>query len=171
MTILAVFTTMEEEAEQPMRRPNTFYFATACGNAVLLLGLILSTGSLAQTTANSTCLSYEPSVVKLTGTLVSKTYPGPPNYNDIRRGDGAETSWFVNLTEPVCVNEDSKQPDLNPARKGVHTVQLTLSGEQYKKYKMLMGRKVVGTGTLFGEHTGHHYTPVLLTVSTLAAAE
>jgi hypothetical protein len=117
------------------------------------------------------CLLYEPSAVKVAGTLVSKTYPGPPNYNDIRRGDGAKTSWFVNLTEPVCVNEDSEQPDLNPARKNVRTIQLVMSNEQYKKYKRLMGRKVVGIGTLFGEHTGHHHTPVFLTVSTLAESD
>ncbi len=30
-----------------------------------------------------------------------------------------------------------------------------------------VGKKVLATGTLFGEHAGHHHTPVLLTVHTL----
>jgi hypothetical protein len=30
---------------------------------------------------------------------------------------------------------------------------------------------IFATGTLFGEHTAHHRTPVLLTVHTMAAAK
>jgi hypothetical protein len=117
------------------------------------------------------CLLYGPSVVKLTGTLVRKTFPGPPEYKSIRDGDRSETSWFLDLNTPVCVNQDKAQPDLNPGRNDVRTVQLVVSAESYKKYKILVGQRVITTGTLFGEHTGHHHTPVLLTVRSLAKAE
>ena len=43
------------------------------------------------------CRSYEPAVVALHGTLVRKTFAGPPNYHDIRKGDEAETYWLLNL--------------------------------------------------------------------------
>jgi Domain of unknown function (DUF4431) len=73
--------------------------------------------------------------------------------------------------QPVCVNEDKTQPDLNPAHENVRNIQLVVPAEFYMKYKSLIGQRVVVSGTLFGEITGHHHTPVLLTVSTLAKAE
>src|SRR5262245_14381421 len=71
--------------------------------------------------ASSHCLSYEPSVVKLTGTLVRKTFPGPPNYEDISRGDRPETYWLLVLSRPACVDADKAQPDLNPAHDDIRT--------------------------------------------------
>jgi len=118
----------------------------------------------AQTKSGQACLSYEPTVVKLQGTLARKTYPGPPNYEDVRKGDRPESSWFVVLSHPVCVDEDKESPDLNPAHQNIRSVQLVLTQEAYKKYKGLIGKRVIATGTLFGEHTGHHHTPVLLIV-------
>lgn len=97
-----------------------------------------------------------------------KTYPGPPNYASVAHGDRPETYWFLSLSAPVCVDEDKLDPLLNPAQENIRTVQLVLDPEMYKKYKTLVGKQTVATGTLFGEHTGHHHTPVLLTVSSLA---
>jgi hypothetical protein len=82
-----------------------------------------------------------------------------------------ETEWLLDLSRAVCVDEDKAEPDLNPAQKDVRRVQLVLDGTAYKTHKDLVGKQVVATGTLFGRHTGHHHTPVLLTVSTLAKAE
>ena|SRR5258708_25691079 len=113
------------------------------------------------------CLSYKPVVVVLRGILIRKTFPGPPNYRSIRNGDTGETYWFVQLDRLICVNQDRPEPDLNPAQKSVRRVQLVLEPSAYKKYKTLLGKRVVLTGTLFGAHSGHHHTPVLLTVSTL----
>jgi hypothetical protein len=124
-----------------------------------------------QTKANqSTCLAYEPAVVNLTGTLVRKTLPGPREYEDIARGDRPETYWLLVLPRPACVDADQALPDLNPAHDHIRTIQLVVSAELYKKYKQLVGRRIVATGTLFGEHTAHHRTSVLLTVKTIAAA-
>src|SRR5258708_3891032 len=131
-------------------------------------GLLVGTdSSYGQTKPRPECLSYKPAVVTLTGTLVRETFPGPRNYESIRKGDKPETSWFLDLPMAVCVNEDRVEPDLNPAQKAVPEIQLVLQQEQYKQHKTLLGGKVVATGTLFGEHTGHHHAPVLLTVRTL----
>ena len=137
----------------------------------LLLFVDVATVFLGQSKSTSQCLSYEPSVVTLSGTLVRKTFPGPPNYENIQKGDSVETSWFVELAKPICVDEDRNAPDLNPARIDIHAVQLVLKPEMYEKYKSLVGKQVRVTGTLFGEYTGHHHTPVLLTVTTIAAVK
>lgn len=144
-----------------------------CAIAIVQILVFLSvvTPSHGQPIARSTCLSYEPSVVRLTGTLVRKTFPGPPNYADIHRGDKAEVYWSLILSRPVCVDQDNTQPDLNPAHKDIRELQLVIPAEFYTKYKSLVGQHVSISGTLFGEHTIHHRTSVLLTVKTLAKAD
>jgi hypothetical protein len=116
---------------------------------------------------SSDCLSYEPAVVTLRGTLVRKTFPGPPNYEDIRKGDRAEVFWLLDLDSPICVNEGKSEPGLNPEAKNIRRVQLVVEAETYKRYKGLVGKKVIATGTLFEGFNGHHHTPVLLMVMTL----
>jgi hypothetical protein len=140
---------------------------------LVLLLLLMSIATLFRGQAKpvSQCLAYEPSVVTLSGTLVRKTLPGPPNYESIQKGDRAETSWHVQLAKPVCVDEDKNDPRLNPAQKDIRSVQLVLTPEMYEKYKSLVGKQVRATGTLFGEHTGHHHTPVLLTIQTMTAGK
>ena len=139
-----------------------------------LIAFVLLTGansSLGQTASKSACLSYGPAIVTLSGTLVRKTFPGPPNYESVSKGDKPETALLLDLSKSVCVNEDKAEPDLNPKQTGVGQVQLVLQVRQYAHHKLLIGRRVIATGTLFGEHTGHHHTPILLTVRTLEAAE
>lgn len=138
---------------------------------LLFLLFAMMAACLGQSEIDKNCLSYEPSVVKLSGTLVRKTFPGPPEYKSIRDGDRPETSWFLNLKMPVCVDRDKAQPDLNPAQNDVRTVQLVVSAESYKKYESLVGQWIMVTGMLFGEHTGHHHAQVLLTIISLAKAE
>jgi Domain of unknown function (DUF4431) len=136
-----------------------------------LLILFSTTYAVGQTTTRVRCLSYEPSVVKVAGTLGRKTVPGPPNYESVSNGDRPETYWFVQLSRPVCVGEDEKEPDLYPAKKDVGSIQLVLTPDAYAACKELVGKRVVASGTLFGAITGHHHTPVLLTVRTLSAVK
>ena len=75
--------------------------------------------------------------------------------------------WLLKLESPICVDEDKAQPDLNPSRKNVRKVQLVLNKEHDERANALRGKRVVATGTLFGAHTGHHHTSVLLTVTYL----
>lgn len=140
------------------------YIAAAIIAVIILVSTNSATG---QSTPQSHCLSYEPAVVTLSGTLVRKTFPGPPNYESVKNGDKAETSWFLDLPESVCINESKTEPDLNPEQSSIHEIQLVLQPEQYQQHKGMVGRKILAAGTLFGEHTGHHHTPVLLTVRTL----
>jgi hypothetical protein len=131
-----------------------------------LLLLIISVVSFqpASAGAGQGCLSYEPSVTTLSGTIKRKTFAGPPNYQSVARGDQPEVMWVLHLTKPICVtaNEDWE------AEKNVSDVQLVFpeAEKQYARYRSLVSRRGVAvTGTLFHAHTGHHYTKLLLTVS------
>src|SRR5579863_8531378 len=101
--------------------------------------LIWMTSAMGQSTPQSQCLSYEPAIVTLSGTLVRKTFPGPPNYESVKKGDKPETSWFLDLPESVCVNEDKAEPDLNPKQSAVREIQLVLQPQQYAQHKSLVG--------------------------------
>src|SRR5215472_3390379 len=126
--------------------------------------LFMLCAELALAQSGRSCLSYEPTVVNLTGTIISRTFPGPPNYESIRKGDEPETYWLLKLPKAVCVNQ--KPGDLTDvAKKNIRQIQLVFNSEKaYKTYRRLLGRQVLATGTLYGSHTGHHKTPILLTV-------
>lgn len=150
------------------------------GEQITLTGSLLSGATrdhripvlLWVTDVNADCreyLSYESATVTLTGVIVSRTYPGPPNYESIKDGDEPETYWLLALSYPICVNE--KPSAFYEAAKNVRRVQLVFSSEKaYKTYRPLLGKRVTATGTLYGAHTGHHKTPVLLTVDSLTKA-
>jgi hypothetical protein len=109
------------------------------------------------------CLSYEPSVVELTGTILRKTFADAQ--------DKPETYWLLELSQAICVNKDPKDPDLNYTQKDVRAIQLVLADQKmYAKYRDLVGNKVIARGTLFAGITAHHHTPLLLTVSSLKTA-
>jgi Domain of unknown function (DUF4431) len=139
----------------------------------LAVGALLCSGYLCpgQNASLPTCLSYEPAMVKVTGALARKTFPGPPNYESVRKGDQAEMYWFVELRSPVCMLDDKLDPDLNLSQDHITEIQLILESAMYKTYSGLIGKQVVAQGTLFGAHTGHHHTPVLLTVKSIESAD
>jgi hypothetical protein len=111
------------------------------------------------------CRSYKPTLVSLHGMLVRKTFRERPSNQDTHKGEEAETFWLLKLKSPICIDEDKTAPDLNPSQKHVRTVQLVLNKEDGERVRDLLGKRVVATGTLLGAHTGHHHTPVLLTVT------
>jgi hypothetical protein len=135
-----------------------------------VLGLLSTACSIGHAATARACLPYEPAVVTVRGTLERKTFPGPPNYESARKGDKPETYWILELPQAVCVAEDSREPDLDPARANISRIQLVLTPEMYAAYKALVGRKVMASGTLFGAISGHHHTPVLLTVRIVSAS-
>lgn len=125
----------------------------------LLLWLPLN--SFSASAQRQPCLAYEPEVVQLIGTITKKTFPGPPNYRSIRKGDKPETYWVLQLPDTVCTQATGD----NDAEDAVTQLQLILNGKQYARYKKFIGRKVSVTGKLSHAITGHHHTPVLMEVT------
>jgi hypothetical protein len=110
--------------------------------------------------AQTQCLAYEPGVTTLVGSLALETHPGAPNFESIADGDAAESIWVVALDDEICVDAAD---DINVAESGERRVQLVLRGEQFTRYRDLLGRRIVVVGRLFHAHTGHHHALLLLT--------
>jgi len=137
---------------------------------VFSLSLMLLAGAAVHAQNPPRCLSYEPTRVQLTGRIIRKTFPGPPNYKSIEHGDAAERTWLLVLPQPICIDADKTEPDFNLSQKDIRQIQLVfLDTNAYQIYAKLVGKNVVANGTLFGAHTGHQHTPVLLTVKSLTA--
>ena len=114
-------------------------------------------------------LRYEPEEVSLQGVIRRQTFPGPPNYENIAKGDKPETYWILELSGPVNVAE-TKGSDLDVAESDVRSVQLVfeiLSEKSYKDYPDFVGKHVTVTGQLFHSISGHHKTKVLIKVRSI----
>lgn len=109
-------------------------------------------------------MNHEPDPVSLTGKIIRKTFPGRPNYRDIKTGDEPETCWILILTESFCVN--AKADIYYESESGINQVQFVFIGHtEYQKYNNLVGKNVIVHGQqLFHLMTGHHHTRALITV-------
>jgi hypothetical protein len=131
--------------------------------AVVLIGL-----SLGPLGAWASCLPYS-GVKELSGTLVAKTFPGPPNYESIEAGDKPEKYWLLKLEHPIWVADDPSD-QLNHGAADLEEIQLILSRDEFRRYKHLLGKPIKLSGSFMSAISGHHKTPVLLENVTIVAA-
>lgn len=109
------------------------------------------------------CLTYT-AEVRLTGVLERRTYPGPPNYESVRRGDRPEVGYYLRLRRPVCAVAGAPDAPDQGAVTGVREVQLVAEPAMFAWLRRRVGRVVSARGALFSAHTGHHHAPLLLQV-------
>jgi uncharacterized protein DUF4431 len=132
--------------------------------------LLVASTCTAQIVSQTNCLPYAPALVELRGTLIRQTYPGTREDKGIPQGDKPETAWLLKLPQPVCVDVDAKDPDLNPAQPAIQRIQLVFDKVKEPRGSNA-GKPVKVQGSLFGGHTGHHHTLVLLNVTALGKAD
>ena len=132
---------------------------------VRLLTLIVCFCSSAMAGSPDDCLTYENVTVELTGRIIIKTVPGPPNYESIEQGDKPEKPWILRLSKPICMNAD-KDDEFNVAEASVSDIHLVLHPEQYRKLRTIMRTgPVTLRGTLFHSFNAHHHAKVLMSVT------
>jgi len=138
----------------------------------LIEGILLATviAAAPQTSPDGPCLRYERNATELAGKIERVVRPGPPNFDDVRKGDAPETIWILRLTTRTCVVPATASDDANESEKDVAEVQLVLSETQYRRFASLIQQEVKVRGPLFHAHTGHHHTRVLQTVSQIQRA-
>lgn len=134
--------------------------------AALLSALLFS--PFFASAAEKPCLKYEPEVVELHGMVKRVVFPGPPNYESVKKGDEPEPYWVLFLPKEACVQGDPKNEFNSETEKNVRSLQLM--DVDYKKDRSLLGKSVIVKGTLMHSYSGHHHTPVLIQVKSIEKA-
>jgi hypothetical protein len=98
------------------------------------------------------CLEYGPN--RLSGTIARQTYPGPPDYESVTRGDEPLVVWVLVLDRRICVADPTHRL---PKSDYQREVQLLLDDAQYEQYRKLLGQRVTVTGALQPGHADHKW--------------
>ena len=123
--------------------------------------------------ARGACLDVrEPQPLTLKGSLIRPVFPGPPNYEDVKKGDKPERAYIIKLDAPICATGD----EFLDSSQTFDTVQLVVddlakdSRALNASLTQLVGKRVEVTGKSgFGAQTGHHHAPLLVTLVKIAA--
>jgi Domain of unknown function (DUF4431) len=143
------------------------------GGRLAVLSLICMTLCIASA-ANAACIDLkQTNMLSFEGTLNYRIFAGPPNYQDVRKGDTPEPTYILKLAEPICVSGDEfidpgdkfdqVQIFSEPSDKAAQALSRDL--------RRLVGKRVVVEGTSpFGAHTGHHHAPLMLPITRISIA-
>ncbi len=99
---------------------------------------------------------------ELSGTLLSRTFAGRPEFTDVRKGDEPETVYLLKLDHNICIGGDEAA---NPGRQFAE-VQLSTTQAMEPIMRSLLG---LGVRLQFSasspEQTGHDHRPLVAVVS------
>src|SRR5260221_11539209 len=108
------------------------------------------------------CYHYRPAPVSLTGRLIQRTVPGPPNYQSFARGDRPQVVDLLILDAPICTIPDYKDSPNTDAFQGQDTIQVRRAESTWREVRRLSGQHVVVKGTLAEWALGPDRTPVVI---------
>lgn len=110
------------------------------------------------------------------GRLTHQVFPGPPNYEDVRKGDAPEPGYILTLSPGRCLKAAGDDLfELPPTT--IERIQIIPDFESSAHNKALdlrrfIGREVSVTGRDgFVAHTAHHRAPVVITLVSIEIAE
>ena len=110
--------------------------------------------------AAAPCFHYNQDGVELSGTVILKTFFGPPNYGEDPKTDSKERQALLELDHPLCVDAS---PDGEEKAESQQTL-ITLVPLGNFSLVPLAGRHVTVSGSLYHAISGHHHTPVLISL-------
>lgn len=102
---------------------------------------------------------------QLTGMLSYRIFAGPPNYEDVQKGDTPEPGFVLTMDSPICLQGDeAADPALSFSE--VQLVETELTAGVLAKYKqqevtVTLERPMAAT-------TGHHHRPLVAWVTDIA---
>jgi hypothetical protein len=135
------------------------------------LGLSMFAGALS---AHAACMDLkQTSGISFEGTLSYRIYAGPPNYEDVRKGDTPEPTYILTLDSPTCATGD----DFLKSDKTFDKIQIYPAESDgprqglWRDLRQLVGKRISVEGkSAYGAHTGHHHAPLLLPITRIAVA-
>jgi hypothetical protein len=110
--------------------------------------------------------------VRFEGTLTYHIFPGPPKYEDVRKGDSPEPTYILKSDNLFCAIGDESLDQVET----FDQIQIfpepgTAIQALWKDLRRLVGQRVRVEGArAFGRHTGHHHAPLMLPISKISVA-
>ena len=92
--------------------------------------------------------------VTISGRLIVKQFYGPPNYGETPQIDRVETHYVLQLSETISFKQDALTAT-------VGEIQLIFDNNT----GLITGRHYVIDGEAFFAETGHHHTPIIISVN------
>jgi len=118
--------------------------------------------------ANAACVDLkQTSSLSFEGVLSYRIFAGPPNYEDVRKGDTPEPAYILSLDAPACATGDDFSNPGKPFDKiQIYPAETDGAGHAlWRELRQLVGKRVAVDGkSAFGAHTGHHHAPLLLPI-------
>lgn len=103
----------------------------------------------------------------LSGKLNYVMFPGPPNYEDIQKGDTPEPAFVLELDSPICIKGD----DFANPKASFRAVHLVPTDETSRQFKPLMQKRVtVKLKEQMAAFNGHHRKPLVAWVTAIELA-
>lgn len=108
--------------------------------------------------------SSESAVVS--GTLTFQIFPGPPNFEDVKKGDKPHPAYILQLNKPICLTDDAfAGEDVSASQ--IHL--MTDSENIESELRGHLGQPVnLNISRAFAQHTAHHKAPILAYVETVS---
>src|SRR5437870_9053823 len=94
------------------------------------------------------CYHYRPASASLTGRLIQRTLPGPPNYESIARGDRPQVVDLLILDTPICTIADYKESPNSDSFQAQDTIQVRRAEATWRDVRRFTWQRVSVTGTL-----------------------
>lgn len=142
--------------------------AQRMGLITLYLALYLSLCGAASS-VNAGCIDLKQATsFSFEGTLSYSIFAGPPNYQDVRKGDAPEPTYVLKLDAPICVSgDDHLNPDQRFDKIQVYAADSGIAGRFLSaELRRFVGKRVTVEGNSpFGAHTGHHHASLLLPIT------
>lgn len=105
------------------------------------------------------------------GVVNFKIMPGPPNFENVQKGDHPEPTYFLKLDENLCA-ESTTDDDVDPSTL-ISVIQIIpgieyRSRQAFEQLRSAVGRHVVLTShQAMGGHTAHHHAPLLVAIDAI----
>ncbi len=124
--------------------------------------------------ANAACIDLKQTTsLSFEGALSYRIFAGPPNYEDVRKGDTPEPAYILSLDAPICATGDEFPNPEKPFDKvQIYPAETDGAGHAlWRDLRQLVGKRVSVEGkSAFGAHSGHHHAPLLLPIIRIAIA-
>ncbi|MBL0374376.1 hypothetical protein JJB09_20390 [Rhizobium sp. KVB221] len=132
------------------------------GKLVFLLALFA-----ASSTAQAGCYDLSKAEPRqLAGLLSYRIFAGPPNFEDVQKGDTPEPGFILKLATPICLQGD-EFADPAASFDEVQLVETEQTAGTLAKYKQQ--NIAVTLERAMAAHTGHHHRPLVAWVTSISA--